>query len=145
MLRTIVSSAVLVTLAAVPAGAEIGRICDVSYQKPDGSWSAPERREVVFHTGRELSRKSSQYFNYDAQDEYAVVTWSQGDVTVIELDANFLSSGDIFSSDDFTRLFAVRSQIEASEVSDPRRRRWRIVAKEGVPPRFIDTRAKSPH
>lgn len=136
----------LVVLVASNASAEVSRVCDLSYQLPDGSWSAPQRREVSFRTGREMAKGSPSYFGFDAQEEYAVITWSAGDLTVIELDAAFLSSGDAFTDEDFKRFFTVRSQIEAHEVNDARKRRWRIVAKEGVPPRFIDSRAQqAPH
>lgn len=134
----------LIVLFPSAVQGEIARVCDISFQLPDGSWSTPERREVIFRTGREMNQSSTTYFSYDAQEEYAVVVWGQGDVTIIDLDAALLVDATGFSNDDFRRLFNVRSQLEAPAVNDGLRRRWRIVAKQGVPARFIDARADSP-
>lgn len=141
LLPTAACLSLLVVLLPSAVHAEVARVCDISYQRSDGSWSTPERREVIFRTGREMNQSSTTYFGYDAQEEYAVVVWGQADATIIDLDAALHVDATGFTNDDFRRLFNVRSQLEAAAVNDTRRRRWRIVAKQGVPARFIDARA----
>jgi hypothetical protein len=143
LLRTAVLLSLVVLFPSAVHG-EVARVCEISYQLPDGSWSTPERREVIFRTGREMNQSSTTYFSYDAQEEYAVVVWGQGNSTIIDLDAALLADAAGFTNEDFRRLFNVRSQLEAPAVNDTRRQRWRIVAKQGVPARFIDARADNP-
>jgi hypothetical protein len=98
--------------ASVTAG--VARICEVAFQTPAG-WSRPERRELVFQTGRELNR-TTKYFGYSAYEEYAVIMFSPGDVAVLELDVAFLPGGEEFDAENFRRLYSVRAQIEADEI-----------------------------
>ena len=103
------------------------------------------RREVVFQSGRELNKGSTNYFSYPANGKYAVVSipFSQGDVAIIEIGAALIPNPDGFSNENFRSLFAVRSEIEGEQINNnDKGRKWKVIAKEGLPARFIDPRVE---
>jgi hypothetical protein len=134
------TGAMCLLLASSAADASVSRICDVSYLTPQG-WTTPMRREVVFQTGRELNKTSTNYFSYSALGKYALISNYAGEIAIIELSVALIPDSDGFSNDNFKRVFSVSSEIEAEQINaGDRGRKWKLVAKEGLPARFIDSR-----
>ncbi len=140
--RTFATSVICLLLAPAAAGASVSRLCDVSYLTPQG-WSTPMRREVVFQSGRELNKTSTNYFSYASLGKYAVIAHSPGEIAILEISAALVPDTDGFSNDNFKRLFSVSSEIEAAQVNaSGAGRKWKISAKEGLQARFIDPRVE---
>ena len=142
LLPTTVLMCLLLTSSA--ADASVTRTCDVSYLTPQG-WTTPTRLEVVFQSGRELNKASTNYFSYSALGKYALipVPFGQAETAIVEISAALVPDSEGFSNENFKRLFSIRSEIEAEQINNKDKgRKWKIIAKEGLPARFIDPRVE---
>jgi hypothetical protein len=121
------------------AGAEVRRICKVSYETQAG-WSQEVAVEVRFATGRELNR-ATKSSNYKILSRYALIRFVNNEVAILESTGTLLGVDDAFDNDDFVRMFRLLGEQTFRQVNETSggQRLWKIKARDFT--KFIDPRA----
>jgi hypothetical protein len=135
VIQMLTRSVALLILLAIPARAEVRRLCKVS----SGFWSSIV--EVEFETGTELN-KAAKVYTFSPVNVYALVWFSQSEVAILKLDSPlFITSKASFGPDDFKQCFTyVLVKIPATQVNSDDLRQWGIEAHRTSYGEWIDPR-----